>query len=90
MYAHGRGVRQDSAQAAAWYRKAADQGHAFSQSNRREPHMEGNGVPQDNGKAAEWWRKAAEQGHKEWRSGIGETTHWGAVSRGTMLKRTSG
>ena len=32
MYANGRGVPQDDAQAVAWYRKAADQGDADAQS----------------------------------------------------------
>ena len=33
MYANGRGVRQDDAQAVQWYRKAAEQGDAEAQFN---------------------------------------------------------
>ena len=31
MYAKGRGVEQDHAEAVKWYREAADKGHAFPQ-----------------------------------------------------------
>lgn len=33
MYDEGRGVKQDYAQAKAWYEKAAAQGHAGAQKN---------------------------------------------------------
>jgi TPR repeat protein len=33
MYEQGLGVPRDPSQAAAWYRKAADQGHAQAQAN---------------------------------------------------------
>jgi len=35
MYANGRGVRQDDAAAASWFRKAADQGLAEAQKKMR-------------------------------------------------------
>ena len=38
MYAEGRGVTKDEAQAALWYRKAAGQGHAAGQSNLKVVH----------------------------------------------------
>lgn len=62
MYDHGRGVPQDSTQAALWYRKAAEQGYAPAQSNLGAAYHEGQGVPQNYAQAVAWYRKAAEQG----------------------------
>ncbi|MCG3776408.1 MAG: Secretory immunoglobulin A-binding protein EsiB [Nitrospira sp.] len=53
---------QDYAQAAAWYRKAAEQGVAQTQCILGFSYAEGQGVPQDDAQAAAWYRKAAEQG----------------------------
>ena len=47
MYAAGRGVRQDDAEAAAWFRRAADQGVADAQFNLGLAHESGRGVPQN-------------------------------------------
>jgi TPR repeat protein len=63
FYAKGIGVAEDCAQAAIWYRKAADQGHASAQSALGWLYEEGQGVPRDYGQAAYWYQKAAEQGH---------------------------
>jgi tetratricopeptide (TPR) repeat protein len=57
-------VAKDSAEAAAWYAKAAAQGHAEAQFNLGKAYHFGEGVPQDKGKAAEWLAKAAAQGHE--------------------------
>jgi hypothetical protein len=46
-----------------WYRKAAEQGHAFAQDGLGSCYCEGQGVPQDFGEAVKWFRKAAEQGN---------------------------
>jgi TPR repeat protein len=62
MYEEGQGVPQDYAQAALWYRKAADQGEPRAQFNLGQMYRNGQGVPQDYTQAAEWYRKAAEQG----------------------------
>ena len=56
------GVPQDYAQAADWYRKAADQGVARAQFNLGVLYDQGQGVPQDYAQAADWYRKAASQG----------------------------
>jgi TPR repeat protein len=56
-----RGVR-DYAEAAAWYRKAAEQGLGVAQLNLASLYASGKGVPQDYEQAARWYRKAAEQG----------------------------
>ena len=52
----------DYAQAAIWYRKAADQSHALAQFNLGLMHAEGQGVPQDPAEATVWFQKAARQG----------------------------
>ncbi len=61
LYANGRGVPQDYAQAMAWYRKAADQGNAVAQYNVGSLYERGQGVPQDIAQALAWYRKAADQ-----------------------------
>jgi hypothetical protein len=62
MHHNGEGVLQDTAEAACWYRKAADQGHAKAQHDLGLLRDAGEGVPQDRAEAARWFRKAAEQG----------------------------
>ena len=58
-YANGRGVPQDYAEAAKWYRKAADQGNAYAQSNLGWMYANGRGVPQDYVQAHMWMNLAA-------------------------------
>jgi len=62
---------QDDKQAAQWYRKAAEQGHAIAQGNLGTLYMEGKGVPQDNAQALQWWNKAAAQGNAEAQYNLG-------------------
>ena len=50
------------AEAAEWYRKAAEQGDADAQLMLGVMYELGQGVPQDYAQAAEWYRRAAEQG----------------------------
>jgi TPR repeat protein len=45
LYDKGRGVSQDYAEAARWYRLAADQEHAWAQYNLGVLYREGHGVP---------------------------------------------
>ena len=58
----GQGVPQDDEQTVVWFRKAAEQGHAFAQNNLAMMYIAGRGLPQDAEEAAAWYRKAAEQG----------------------------
>jgi len=58
-------VKQDHAEAARWYRKAAEQGHADAQYNLGVMYENGQGVRQDHAESVRWYRKAAEQGHAE-------------------------
>jgi hypothetical protein len=62
LYKDGQGVPQDYAQAAVWFRKAAEQGNADAQFNLGILYKDGQGIPQDYAQAAAWYRKAAEQG----------------------------
>jgi TPR repeat protein len=71
MYREGRGVAQDYAVAAVWYRKAADQGDASAQNNLGFMYHRGRGVPQDYAAAAVWYRKAADQGNASAQNDLG-------------------
>ncbi|SCB12027.1 tetratricopeptide repeat protein [Rhizobium hainanense] len=62
LYAYGRGVKQDDAQAVYWFQKLADQGIAKGQFALGEMYLTGRGVPQDYKRAAQLFRSAAAQG----------------------------
>lgn len=59
--AGGRGVQQNPFEAAKWYRKAAEQGHARAQRNLAACYDAGRGVIADATEAARWYRAAALQ-----------------------------
>ena len=63
MYETGQGVAKNEAEAASWYRKAADQGDAQAQYNLGIMYDFGQGVPQSSVEAARWYSKAADQNH---------------------------
>jgi hypothetical protein len=71
MYADGRGVPQDDAEALRWWRLAAEQGGAEAQYNLGNMYADGRGVPQDDAEALRWWRLAAEQGGAEAQFNLG-------------------
>lgn len=58
----GRGLAQDFAQAAHWYRLAARQGHAAAQFNLGGLYYEGQGVARDLVRASVWFSLAAVAG----------------------------
>ena len=58
-YFAGRGVSKDPAQAAYWYRKAADQGDPAAQIYLGYLYTAGIGVPRDTAEAIRWYRRAA-------------------------------
>lgn len=62
MYS-GMGVETDSAKAAEWYRKAAEQGLGSAQYHLGRCYEGGHGVTKDLTKAAEWYQKAADKGY---------------------------
>ncbi|HEY3705830.1 MAG TPA: tetratricopeptide repeat protein [Terracidiphilus sp.] len=61
-YDTGKDVVQDLAQAASWYQKAADKGHARAQHNLGVLYEFGEGVTRDYARAAALYRQSAEQG----------------------------
>ena len=62
MYALGRGVPQDYAEAFKWFSLAAEQGNAQAQYALGSMYYEGRGVPQVYSEAFKWFSVAAEQG----------------------------
>ena len=61
----GVGVKRDDAEAARWYRRAAEQGHAFAQYGLGIACVMGrDGTEQSWHEAARWWRLSADQGHQ--------------------------
>ena len=71
MYTLGRGVPQDDAKAAKWYRRAAERGDADAQHLLGLMYANGQGVPQDDAEAMTWYRRAAEQGHAAAQDNLG-------------------
>lgn len=65
MYGNGKGVPLDHAEAAKWYRKAAEQGYAKAQWYLGRAYYNGAGLPRDYAEAEKWYRKAADQGLAE-------------------------
>lgn len=61
-YGCGDQVVLDLSQAAAWYRRAADQDHPLAQFNLAMMYAEGQGVTQDDAEAVRWIRRAAALG----------------------------
>ncbi len=70
-YYGGNGVPQNYGEAAGWYRKAAEFGHAEAQYSLGWMHDKGQGVPQDDAQAVVWYRKAAEQGNAQAQFNLG-------------------
>ena len=63
MYYNGLGVKEDHAEAAIWFRKAAEQGNSEAQFVIGKMYYYGVGVKEDHAEALIWCRKAAEHGH---------------------------
>jgi TPR repeat protein len=59
------GVQQNKAEAAIWYRKAADQDITSSQYRLGELYQSGSGVELDYTEAMKWYRKAADKGNPD-------------------------
>ena len=63
-YYHGvAGLREWPAEAAKWFRKAAEQGDGDSQEYLGSMYFWGDGVEQDHAEAVRWFRMAAERGY---------------------------
>ena len=63
LYFRGRGVARDYAQAAIWFRAAAERSYAPAQDNLAWMYYNGTGVTLDYSEAAKWVQRAAEQGY---------------------------
>ena len=70
-YRKGLGVARDDAEAAVWYRRAAQLGHAAAQNNLATLYETGQGVAQDAAEAARWFRLAAMQGEPHAQHSLG-------------------
>jgi uncharacterized protein len=64
MYAKGRGVSQSDTEAVKWYRRAADQGEAWGQTNLGVIYARGQGVARDYISAYMWFDLSAAQGDR--------------------------
>jgi uncharacterized protein len=65
LYDAGKGVTQDQAVAASWYRKAAEQNHLLGQLFLAVLLYSGQGVKQDYVEAARWFRTPADSGNDQ-------------------------
>jgi uncharacterized protein len=81
LYDQGLGVALDHAEAARWYRQAAQRGEAKAQYNLGDLYLRGEGVPLDESAAFSWFQKAALQGHSGARIMLGSML---AVGCGTQ------
>ncbi|MGB7768661.1 MAG: response regulator [Verrucomicrobiia bacterium] len=70
-YSRGEGVPQDYAEAAKWFRKAAEMGFARAQSVLGVCYGNGVGVPKDEIESFKWCQKAAEQDFAEAQDNLG-------------------
>jgi TPR repeat protein len=76
-YWEGEGVAQDYAEAAKWFRKAAEQGDMFSQFATGSNFEHGKGVAKDLAEALRWYRKAADQGYARAQFNVGNSYYHG-------------
>jgi TPR repeat protein len=81
MFANGEGAAQSYAQAAEWYRKAADQNHGLAQFNLGMMYAIGQGVPRDDVQSMAWFNKAAQQGDAGAQFKMGVSCHRACFGR---------
>lgn len=74
-FAGGEGPAQDYAQAAEWYRKAAEQHHPLAQFNLAMMYARGQGVARDDAESKLWLGKAARQGDAAAQFYLGQSFH---------------
>jgi hypothetical protein len=80
-FANGKGPALDYAQAAHWYRKAADQSHALAQFNLGVMYAEGQGVLSDKVQSTQWFDRAANLGDPGAQYRLGITHHRASLDR---------
>ena len=67
----------EEAEAAEWFRLAAEQGHSGAQYMLGRMYYHGHGVPKDDAEATKWILHAAEQEHPEAQHFLGGMYRWG-------------
>ncbi len=80
-FAGSGGTVPDYAQAAAWYRKAAEQNHPLAQFNLGLMYAHGQGVARDAAQSRIWYDKAAQQGDAGAQFNLGNSYHHGSFSQ---------
>src|SRR5690606_8850943 len=75
MHAFGLGVDENPVEAAAWYRKSAEQGYDKAQAVLGLYYAAGVGVPRDVQEAVRWWKLAAAQGNADAQFNLG-MSYW--------------
>lgn len=70
VYEKGQGVSVDHAEAAGWYRKAAEKGHAAAQYRLGRYYERGLGLEQSSEEAIKWYKKSAKQGYVDARQAL--------------------
>ena len=78
-YFNGRLVKEDQAQAAFWWRKAAEQNFGPAQRLMSYCCGFGLGVPRDREEGAKWFRKAAARNSAEMQNELGSWLHTGSI-----------
>jgi TPR repeat protein len=80
MHEKGEGVTKDMVEAAKWYRRAAERGHAAAEYRMAVGYTFGLGdLPKDEAEALRWLRRSACHGHKKAMKMLG-----GAYERGKL------
>ena len=90
MYANGKGVPENDAEAVRWYRLAAQQGNATAQSNLGVMYANGEGVLKDSVLAHMWSNIAGANGDasaRKLRDSLERDMTRAEVSRATELAR---
>ena len=80
-FANGKGPALNYAQAAHWYRKAAEQSHALAQFSLGVMYAEGRGVPSDKAQSMLWIDRAAHLGDPGAQYRLGITHHRASLER---------
>ncbi|MFZ0826254.1 MAG: tetratricopeptide repeat protein [Verrucomicrobiia bacterium] len=80
-FAGSGGTVPDYAQAAEWYRKAAEQNHSLAQFNLGMMYAHGQGVRRDAAQSRAWYGKAAQQGDAGAQFHLGNSCHQASFSQ---------
>ena len=91
MYANGKGVLKDAAEAVRWFHLAAEQGDATAQFNLGNMYANGHGVLKDSVLAHMWSNIAGANGNeaaRKQRDNLEDDMTRAEISRATELART--